>query len=354
MSYRLPQHCDHRPPSITNNHPRSYNLDIRTYSYPELLNIFGLPTNPSLDDLKTAKKKMLMVHPDKSNLPPDYFMFYKKAYEIIVNHVRDNLGEAPVQSAYTHQVDTNTSRPVYVPATTHDPAIAKQINATMKRGEFNQQFNSIFDENASVVYNERRNAWFQSDTPTPLHYDGKVSQGNMGTVFSDLKRKQQQQAMVQYTGVRELSASSGSLGVGNFHETVRRKGMTNGIDDDEDEGDDVEDVYISSDPFSKLKFDDLRKVYRDQTIFNVGEEDYNPNSVYSHEQMKQMRASVIDPYEKREAERMLEQQQHAYLEKMAKKKHRTEMQLQYDEELNQRIQSQFLLLGTSASSKTHL
>lgn len=349
MSYRLPQHCNNRPLSISNNHPRSYNLDIRSYSYTELLNIFSLPHHPTLNDLKNAKKQMLMIHPDKSNLPPDYFIFYKKAYEIIVNHVRDNLGEAPLQSAYSHQLETTTSQPVYIPPS-QDKAIASQINATMssmKKGEFNQQFNHIFDENAGVVYNEKRNAWFQADAPVSLQYDGKVTQGNMGTAFSELKRKQQQQAMVQYKGVREVSTASGGLSVGNFHETVHRKGL---MLNEEEEEEEVEDVYVSSDPFSKLKFDDLRKVYRDQTIFNVGEDDYKPNA-HSHEQLKQMRSSVIDPYEKREAERILEQQHQSYLEKMAKKKHRSEMQMQYNEDLNQRLQSQFLLLGSSSAKR---
>jgi len=292
---------------------------------------------------------MLMVHPDKSNLPPDYFMFYKKAYEIIVNHVRDNIGVAPLQSDYSHQQDTHSSRPVYM-APQQDPAMATQINAnmtSMKKGEFNQKFNTIFDENAGMVYNEKRNAWFVADAPSPLQYEGKVSVGTMGTAFSDLKRRQQQHAMVQYTGVRELATSSGGLAVGNYHETERRRGMVGGEDD---EADDVEDVYISSDPFSKLKFDDLRKVYRDQTVFAVGEDDYNPQMSTTHEQMKQLRAMGIDPLNKAEAERVLEQQNREYLERMAKKKHRTEMQLQHAEELNQRVQSQFLLLGRGASA----
>ena len=59
------------------------NLDIHMYSLDELLELFGLNYNLSFEDLKKAKKKVLMSHPDKSRLDPKYFLFYKKAYEVI-------------------------------------------------------------------------------------------------------------------------------------------------------------------------------------------------------------------------------------------------------------------------------
>jgi hypothetical protein len=43
----------------------------------ELLDLFGLDYNISIDDLKRAKKIVLMTHPDKSKLGPEYFLFYK-------------------------------------------------------------------------------------------------------------------------------------------------------------------------------------------------------------------------------------------------------------------------------------
>ena len=35
----------------------------------------------TLEQLKVAKKKVLMIHPDKSKLPAEYFLFYKKAFD---------------------------------------------------------------------------------------------------------------------------------------------------------------------------------------------------------------------------------------------------------------------------------
>lgn len=352
MSYRIPQHCSHKPISITNNHPKTHNLDIRSYSYEELLNIFGLPNLPNLADLKTAKKKMLMIHPDKSNLPPDYFTFYKKAYEIIVNQVRNQLGQAPIQNEYSHSNHTETATPVYTPVYHTDEQTTQQIRsqvASMKKKDFNSHFNQMYDEHAGVVFDERRNAWFTMENGggNVLHYNGKVNGGNMVDAFSAMKKQQQQHALVQYRGVRELQSSSG-VAVGNYHENVRRKGATNMEDSDEE---DVDDVYISSDPFSKLKFDDLRKVHKDQTIFNIGEDDYRANE-YTQEQYKAMRSTVIDPMDKSAANAYLETQQNEYFNKMARRQHRSEMQIRQNEEINRQVMSQFLQIGMQPNTRT--
>ena len=61
-----------------------YNLDIHMYSLQELLGLFDLTYSITLEDMKRAKKKVLMTHPDKSKLEPKYFLFYKKAFDIVV------------------------------------------------------------------------------------------------------------------------------------------------------------------------------------------------------------------------------------------------------------------------------
>ena len=64
----------------------SHNLDISKYTFYELLDLFELDhQNITVEDLKRAKKKVLYMHPDKSRLGPEYFLFYKKAFSVIVN-----------------------------------------------------------------------------------------------------------------------------------------------------------------------------------------------------------------------------------------------------------------------------
>ena len=63
-----------------------HNLDISKYSFEEILGLFDLSYDISEDEMKRAKRKVLMTHPDKSRLDPQYFLFYKKAYEFVVNY----------------------------------------------------------------------------------------------------------------------------------------------------------------------------------------------------------------------------------------------------------------------------
>ena len=64
----------------------THNLDIQSYSYYDIMELFDLsPDNVSLEDLKRAKKRVLMLHPDKSKLPKEYFLFYKKAFDVVLS-----------------------------------------------------------------------------------------------------------------------------------------------------------------------------------------------------------------------------------------------------------------------------
>ena len=61
----------------------SLDLDLDNYELPDLLNLFKLDYNFKTEDLKQAKRMVLMTHPDKSQLPKEYFLFFSKAYKII-------------------------------------------------------------------------------------------------------------------------------------------------------------------------------------------------------------------------------------------------------------------------------
>ena len=50
-------------------------LNINNYTLNDLLKLFKLSNNLTEEDLKNVKKQVLKTHPDKSNLPNDYFRF---------------------------------------------------------------------------------------------------------------------------------------------------------------------------------------------------------------------------------------------------------------------------------------
>jgi hypothetical protein len=61
----------------------SLDLNIDNYNLPDILSLFNIPTLFNEADLKRAKLAVLKTHPDKCQLPKEYFLFFTKAYRIL-------------------------------------------------------------------------------------------------------------------------------------------------------------------------------------------------------------------------------------------------------------------------------
>jgi hypothetical protein len=70
------------------------------YKLNDLLKLFELTYDISIDDLKRAKKKVLMTHPDKSKLDEKYFLFYKSAFDIIVKFYEEQNFKVQIPQEY--------------------------------------------------------------------------------------------------------------------------------------------------------------------------------------------------------------------------------------------------------------
>jgi hypothetical protein len=91
----------------------SLDLNIDNYNLPDILGLFGLPTLFNEDDLKRAKLAVLKTHPDKSQLPKEYFLFFTKAYRII--HQIYTIRHPTINEHYTTHVE-RTPRTSAVPS----------------------------------------------------------------------------------------------------------------------------------------------------------------------------------------------------------------------------------------------
>ena len=113
----------------------TYNLDIHMYNFEELLNLFNLSYDMDIHDMKRAKKQVLMTHPDKSKLDAKYFLFYKKAFDVIVKFYENQ----------TKQNQTVSNDTKYNPGQQHyDKETSKNINKSinaMDKSKFNNTFN---------------------------------------------------------------------------------------------------------------------------------------------------------------------------------------------------------------------
>jgi hypothetical protein len=61
----------------------SMDLEINNYELTDILNLFKLPIMFDEKHLRQAKIIVLQMHPDKSKLPKEYFLFFTKAYKIL-------------------------------------------------------------------------------------------------------------------------------------------------------------------------------------------------------------------------------------------------------------------------------
>ena len=290
-----------------------HNLSIESYSFAELLGLFGLEENNiQHDDLKRAKKKVLMMHPDKSKLGPEYFLFYKKAFDVIVGMYENVLKMSlPVENKE------------YVAE--KSAASNKEMKKKFTGEAFQKKFNDIFDKHGTKTLDHSRNDWF---TSTDALYEDTAHAQNHSQIngsIDRIKERQQQMIAVPYKGVVP-SASYGGNGL---------------YDDDYSDGE-----YLECDPFSKLKFDDLRKVHKDQTVFAVRESDLANVTQYKNvDEYKSARYSESNkPMERSRAEIMIQEQERIIQEKMRQKQYQAELNIMRSIETNKKVMANFLQL----------
>jgi hypothetical protein len=301
---------------------KSHNLRIQDYSLDELLGLFDLTSREiTLEQVKSAKKRVLMLHPDKSRLGPEYFLFYKQALEILVQ-------------IYDHQNKQNQTitkeNTIYQPIKTEgSKSIGKQINTAMSQmssEDFQTRFNTLFEQNnMGKRLDPAKNEWFTQET---AHYETpkNVSVSNLGQNIDEMKQKQS--AMTKYQGVQDLYSTRGNV--------------ANAFDEDDEDL----DQYVSSDPFSKLKFDDLRKVHKDQTVIPVSEQDFHKMKKYgSVDELNNARAKQsFTPLEQSTANRILQEREKQMQDRMLQREYKAKIQTTQYQEKNKAILGNFLRL----------
>jgi hypothetical protein len=175
--------------------------------------------------------------------------------------------------------------------------------------------------------NPLKNDWF---TRTDAMYSEQAaSSGEMGSVLE--KIKEQQQSLTKYTGVVSMQYSSHG---NSFY--------------DEDEDDEMDSHYKCSDPFSKLKYDDLRKVHKDQTVFSVRESDLRNMRTYKTvKEFEEAReaSGTLAPMERSKAQQMLQEQDSFLQEKILHKQYQSELVTMRNMDANKQVMSNFLRLN---------
>lgn len=349
----------HRHP---NNHLNDLDLNISNYSLSDVLSLFNIPPNFNETHMKHARMMVMRTHPDKSDLPKEYFLFFTKAYRLLhqVYNVRTSAGAAaavnttingePVHAIRTRDAKTGAYRTMPLPAAADkayanviefegyaepedaggDHASAAKANANaikrMDHAKFNDIFNRAFEQNkvhdaeADAGYDD----WFRSAAVEDGAEDAApTTQMQMNEAIERRKRRlREQQALV----VRDEYESAWSTGASQYNLTRERP------------------PDYSSDLFSKLKYEDLRKAHT-ETVIPVTEEDYAAVRQYATpEELRAFRASNVQPVDPAQQHRKYEHLKHVQEMEDTRRAYILARQDEISRDVYQRFNSSFLSL----------
>ena len=179
-------------------------LNLDNYSLDDLLSLFSLRADFSTADLRAARRVVMRVHPDKSNLPSHYFAFFDKAYKLLEQVHRTQVSRADAAAR-----EARGPRPEEVSyGVERDESIALTLNKYTETSGFNKVFNELFEKHASAQYEQSdgHGEWLSSSEPEPERA------GTREEVFARCKREAR-----HLVALPTLEAANAGMGGETWH-----------------------------------------------------------------------------------------------------------------------------------------
>lgn len=249
-------------------------LNLDNYSLNDLFNLFNI-RNEILDEdiMKNAKQITLKMHPDKSRLDPKFFIFFRKAYNRLLE-----IYEFQNKSLKKKQNNSDNSMSEDNVRILNNLKNKPEFKDT---GNFNQWFNENFEKYRLEDPNERGYGDWLKSNDNFLDVNENVSMSNMNQVFE--QKKKQVQSLIVYNGIQNDMASF--------------RGASFSLLND-------------GDNFSSDNYTDLKQAYT-ETVIPVTLEDYERMPKFNNlEEYRSHRERVdVTPIDQLEAMRILESQE---------------------------------------------
>ena len=216
-------------------------FNLENYTLLDILNLFKLNINYTDLDIKNAKKLVLKMHPDKSGLPKEYFLFYCKAFRIIKNMYE-------FRRKKDNTLNSSNSDIEYIKDTHSEKGNKILVDKLMSnKKDFHKWFNKLFDE-INIIEEEKSDGhgtWLKSDE------DIDTTQTTLNEMHNNIvKKKNYLSSIVKHKEISEFSTN------------VNAKMLDNTMFDS-----------YSSDIFSKLSYEDV-KIAHTETVIPISENDY--------------------------------------------------------------------------------
>ena len=210
-------------------------LNLDNYTFHDILNLFDLPVLYTVDELRIAKRIVANTHPDKSSLPTEYFIFFKTAYQLLLDIYRqrerkERTVEMLESERYCDNIPTDDGSGDLPPKGT-----------TSDTGKFNKWFNRMFDESVDIgTADDGHGDWLKEPDP--------IDSGNSNKTFQEMERvihtRKKQSAIAVVDDIQEYGFGS-SVG---YSELV-------GVNH-----------IVSGGGGSTIQYDDVRRAYTESII----------------------------------------------------------------------------------------
>lgn len=248
-------------------------LNIRNYELQDITNLFHIPINFNKQDLKNAKKIVLKTHPDKSKLDKKYFLFFTKAYKVLYSiYEFKNKNE----KSFNNEIDTEYEKFIDLfdeDQKSKNNGLKEKIDKFTKSSDFHKEFNTLFENNKLKSEYEEKGYGdiLKEDSKLTKFIQEKEKSGINTSSIQDQhlilnSYKENNKTLIKHTGVQEINSSQ----FGSF--------LVN----------DAPEEY-GSDIFSKLAYDDIKKVHHDESILIVNENDIRKEHFSNVNQLRDFR-----------------------------------------------------------------
>ena len=201
-------------------------LCIENYSLEDILKLFKLNYDFTKSELKQAQKIVYKTHPDKSELPKEYFLFYIKAFKII-KEIYD----------FRHQKTKSTD--YHLEDNKEHEELLKNIK---NKKNFNKWFNQMFEQ--VKLYDNESESGYGDWLTSSEGLDEIIlkNKNDMGEMF-EKKKRDVQNSIIKHDTFQEIQNSS------NQYNLLRESKQS-----------------YEADIFSKLQFDDLKKAHTESVV----------------------------------------------------------------------------------------
>jgi hypothetical protein len=239
-------------------------LDITNYDYDDILKLFKLSNQFTIEDLKKAKKQVLSSHPDKSGLDKSYFLFFSSAYKILFNIYNFREKHSSTTNLNNYNENYNAHKDEF------NALLIQKVTSNKSSAQFNTWFNEQF-ENFKITNDYDANGygdWLTSKDENNNEEIAKCKDMNsLHKIIEEKKQIARTQNLVIKKDVCEFNNT-------NYCD------LTNSKPED-----------YSSGLFSKFQYEDLKKAHN-ESLIPVTNEDIT-NNYSSLEDIRTKRASQL-------------------------------------------------------------